>query len=378
MKLLKKYDAALIIAASEENADLFYATKFLAPDPFIYLQTDEKRIIFMNDLELERAKKQAKVEEVVSIKKYTEILKEKSIRLIEVATEILKEYKIKNILVPQNFSANDYVFLTNKGYKIDFKEDPFFDKRLIKTKEEIEAIKETQKHLEEAFEEAIRFLRVCTIKEGFIYYDKKQVTSEDLKRIINVKLMQNNCIAKHTIVACGNDAADPHSSGSGALKANEQIIIDIFPQSLDTMYFADMTRTIVKGKASEKLRNIYETVKKVQQLAISMVKPGVDVKEIDLKVREFFEKNNYKTGVINGTTQGFFHSTGHGIGLEIHELPIISSKKASYILKEGNVITIEPGLYYIDKGAVRLEDMVVVSRNGCINLTKCQKYLEIQ
>ncbi|MBI2673649.1 aminopeptidase P family protein [Candidatus Woesearchaeota archaeon] len=375
---MKKYDAALIIAASEKNADLFYATKFLAPDSFIYLQTSEKRIIFMNDLELERAKKQAKVEEVVSINKYAERSKEKSSKLIEVAAEILKEYKIKNLLVPSDFKAQDYVFLTNKGYKIEFKEDPFFEKRLVKTGEEVEAIKETQKHLEEAFDEAIRFLRVCTIKEGFIYYDKKQVTSEDIKRIINVRLMQNNCIAKHTIVACGNDATDPHSSGSGALKANEQIIIDIFPQSLDTMYFADMTRTIVKGRASEKLKNIYETVKKAQQLAISMVKPGADAKEVDLKVKEFFEKNSYKTGVINGVTQGFFHSTGHGIGLEIHEPPILSSKRASYTLKEGNVITIEPGLYYIDKGAVRLEDMVVVSKNGCINLTKCQKYLEIQ
>lgn len=375
---MKRYDAALIIAASEDDANLFYATKFLAPDPFIYLQTAEKRIIFMNDLEFERAKKQAKVEEVVSINKYAERLKEKSSKLIEVVAEILKEYKIKNLLVPSDFNAQDYVFLTNKGYKIEFKEDPFFEKRLVKTEEEVEAIKRTQKYLEEAFDEAVRFLRICTIKDGFIYYDKKQVTSEDLKKIINVKLMQNNCIAKHTIVACGNDAVDPHSSGSGALKANEQIIIDIFPQSLDTMYFADMTRTIVKGRASERLKNIYEIVKKAQQLAISMVKPGADVKEVDLKVREFFEKNSYKTGVINGITQGFFHSTGHGIGLEIHELPIVSSKRASYNLKEGNIITIEPGLYYIDKGAVRLEDMVVVSKNGCINLTKCQKYLEIQ
>lgn len=374
---MKKYDAALIIAASEENADLFYATKFLAPDPFIYLQTAEKRIIFMNDLELERAKKKAMVEEVVSINKYAERLKERSSSLLEVVAEILKEYKVKNLLVPSDFNTQYYVFLTNKGYKIDFKEDPFFEKRLIKTNEEIEAIKETQKYLEEAFDEAVRFLRICTIKDGFIYYNKKQVTSEEIKRIINVKLMQNNCIAKHTIVACGNDAANPHSSGSGALKANEQIIIDIFPQSLDTMYFADMTRTIVKGKASEKLKKVYETVKRAQQLAISIVKPGADVREIDLKVKEFFEKNNYKTGVINGVIQGFFHSTGHGIGLEIHELPIVSSKRASYILKEGNIITIEPGLYYEDNGAVRIEDMILVTKNSYINLTKYPKYLEV-
>ena len=324
-----KYDAVLIIAASENDANLFYATKFLAPDPFMYLQTSEKKIIFINDLEFERAKKQAKVNEVISINEYSKKLKKEQKKVIEIVDIILKEYKIRNLLIPSNFNAQDYVFLTNKGYKIDFKEDPFFERRLIKTNEEIEAIKETQKYLEEAFDDVIRFLRVCTIKDGIIYYDKKPVMSEDVKRIINLRLMKNNCIAKHTIVSCGNDSVDPHSEGFGALKANEPIIIDIFPQSMDTMYFADMTRTIVKGKASEKLKNIYEIVKKAQQLAISMVKPGVDAKIIDSKVRELFEKNSYKTGIINGVMQGFFHSTGHGIGLEIHEPPRISIKSLS-------------------------------------------------
>ncbi len=367
---MKRYDAALIIAASENDANLFYATKFLAPDPFIYLQTSEKRIIFVSDLEFERAKKQAKVDEIISINKY----KKNSSKFIEIAEKILKEYRIRNILVPENFRLADYSFLTDKGYKIDFKEEPFFEKRLIKTNEEVEAIKETQKYLEEALDEAIRFLRVCTIKDGFIWYDKKQVTSEDIKRIINLRLVKNNCNAKHTIVSCGNDAVEPHNEGYGALKANEQIIIDIFPQSMNTMYYADMTRTIVKGKAPLKLKNIFETVLKAQQLAISIVKTGVDGKDIETKVREYFEKNNYKTN-FNDKKQGFIHNLGHGIGLEIHEYPRVGG--SSFKLQEGNVITIEPGLYYEDKGAVRIEDMILVTKNSYINLTKYPKYLEV-
>lgn len=137
-----------------------------------------------------------------------------------------------------------------------------------------------------------------------------------------------------------------------------------------------MTRTIVKGKASEKLKKMYDVVLGAQKLALGEVKAGVRANSIHKKVENYFISCGFKTKEKNGIIQGFFHSTGHRVGLDIHELPNISTNNKK-VLKVGNVVTVEPGLYYPEIGGVRIEDMVVVTETGCRNLTKFPKFLEI-
>ena len=138
-----------------------------------------------------------------------------------------------------------------------------------------------------------------------------------------------------------------------------------------------MIRTIVKGKASLEMKKMYSAVLGAQKLALGEIKDGIRADSIHKKVQSFFESKGFKTGEKDGKIQGFFHGTGHGVGLDIHEAPSVSINNKK-ILKAGNVVTVEPGLYYPEIGGVRIEDLVVVTKTGCKNLTKFPKFLEIK
>ncbi|MDQ6969862.1 MAG: M24 family metallopeptidase, partial [Mariprofundus sp.] len=167
----------------------------------------------------------------------------------------------------------------------------------------------------------------------------------------------------------------PHNIGSGFIRARQTIIIDIFPRVLKTGYWGDMTRTYVKGTASTAIKRLYRTVREGQDIGLSMVAEGVDGAVIHRKITDHFDRQGYPTKMIRGKQTGFFHGTGHGVGLQIHEAPRISVR--SDILKANQVVTVEPGLYYPGLGGIRLEDMVIVRKGGCDNLTNYKRRLEI-
>jgi len=188
-------------------------------------------------------------------------------------------------------------------------------------------------------------------------------------------MMEKDCVAQHTIVAPGIQAVDPHNEGSGALHAHEPIVMDVFPQHAQTRYYADITRTVVKGKASPKVKKMFDAVREGQEIAYGMIKDNIDGSAVHKAILDYFESLGFKTGEQGGRIQGFFHGTGHGVGLEIHELPRVGGK--SDILRTGMVVTVEPGLYYMDAGGIRIEDTVVVRDNGCEVLNKAPKILEV-
>jgi len=378
---MQHYDAILIIASSEVDSNLYYATHFLAPDPFMFLQVGHppqaEKILVMSDLELDRAKSQAKVNTVLSLSQYENLVKQKGKEptWVNVLNLLLQERKVKWILVPSNFPIEYADGLRGKGYLLEFRRDPFFEERTLKSEEEVEYIREVQRATEEATEMAIQAIRESEIRKGLLYRNGEVLTSETLKKIINVKLMEKGCVAQHTIVASGDQACDPHNEGSGPISAGTAIIMDVFPRSSRTRYFADMTRTVVRGKAPDKLKRIYETVQRAQEAAIGLIHDGAPGREIHERVCQVFKQAGFETGILGGRMQGFFHGTGHGLGLDIHEPPRIS--RSDYVLKRGHVVTVEPGLYYPGAGAVRIEDLVWVTDTGCINLTQYPKQLEI-
>jgi Xaa-Pro aminopeptidase len=207
-------------------------------------------------------------------------------------------------------------------------------------------------------------------------YHNVPLTSEKLRAIIDIAIIQAGGLASHTIVAGGRQACDPHEQGHGVLRANEPIIVDIFPRSQKTGYFGDITRTVVKGRASEGVRKLYHTVARAQEIGFARLEAGVAGAEVHQAVKEFFDAEGYKTCRRNGRMQGFFHGTGHGLGLEIHESPRVSATSNDY-LRAGHVVTIEPGLYYPELGGVRLEDVAYLLGGRPRNLTKFEKALEL-
>jgi len=201
-------------------------------------------------------------------------------------------------------------------------------------------------------------------------------TSEEAHTIIDKVLLELDCESPEGhIVAGGLQAHEPHERGHGPLRRGEAIVIDIFPRSKKTGYFADMTRTVCIGKPSKKIQEMFDAVLVAQELAESMIRPGVACKELQNTVEKLFTEKGFLTsgkGKEFTYAEGFVHGLGHGVGREVHEVPHIS-RKTEDILMEGDVITIEPGLYYKGVGGIRMEDMLLVTENGSRNFTQYDK-----
>ena len=206
-------------------------------------------------------------------------------------------------------------------------------------------------------------------------HNSKILTSEYLIKFCQSELFKYSLTCPECIIAGDSKSTQPHNHGSGPLKQSTSIVIDIFPKSLINGYYGDITRTVCKGKPDKILKNMFKVVLRGQKLGLNMLKAGMDGMKVHNKILNEFNKSNFITSTGSDKPQGFIHSTGHGLGLEIHEPPRIS--KAKEILKEGNVVTVEPGLYYSSIGGVRIEDTVVIEKSGIKNLTKFPKFFEV-
>ncbi len=372
-------DALLLVGDSERNADLYYATRFRAPGTFFFLWTSRAKIAVMSDLELDRAKAQAQVDQVLSHSAFVEQLRRQGQErpaTHQVLLAVLQELGLQRLQVPSEFPFELADQLRQAGIQLQVGPTPLFPQRQFKTPEELQAIRRSLHAAEQGMEAAIEMLRQANVGDDQVLYVEGQIlTAQRLRQQIHHRLLDEDCTAQRTIVACGEQGCDPHQEGNGPLRAGQTLILDIFPQSALSGYFGDITRTVVKGRAPEPVRKLYETVQRGQELALQQIRAGVEGGAIHQAVQDFFTAQGYPTGEKDGQLQGFFHSTGHGLGLEIHEAPRIGPRAPA--LQPGQVVTVEPGLYYRGLGAVRLEDVVLVHEKGCELLTTYPKFLEV-
>ena len=364
-------------AASETDADMYYATRFLAPDAFAWFRAKGKDFLVANDLEIGRAREQSAADSVLSL---TELrghaVKAGCARptMADILATALKRHRVRRALVPDQFPVGMADALRKRGIAIESRPAPFLPERVLKTPAEVKALRDCQAATERAVAKAFARLRKAKAKGNRVVEGTRALTAEDIKRTIDVALMEDACIAKNTIVACGDQAVDPHNRGTGPLRPNLPIVFDVFPRSAVTGYYSDMSRTVVKGKASAAARKQYAAVLEAQEMGIAMVRAGANGKDIHTSIQRRFEAQGYRTGPRNGKMEGYFHGTGHGVGLDIHEAPRVGG--VDDVLPEGSVVTVEPGLYYPGVGGVRIEDMVLVRKGGCRNLTEFPKGVE--
>jgi Xaa-Pro aminopeptidase len=358
---------------------MLYATNLFVPDPFIYLHAGGRPLIVLSDLEIDRARKQAPHCRVVSLSQIQQKLRTRRIKrpgFAHVIREILREKKIRRAIVPDNFPLGLARDLKKLGIKLKPRTS-FFPKREIKSADEVRKISAALVMAEVGMAEGMQALRLSKIdKRRQLIYRGLPLTSERLRAVIDCAVLQACGLAANTIVAGGEQACDPHERGFGRLRANEPIIIDIFPRSQKTGYFGDITRTVVRGRAGEAVKKLYDTVLRGQKIGFEKIRAKTPTAEVHKAVQKFFVQQGYKTGRRNGRMEGFFHGTGHGLGLEIHEAPRMGASSTE-MLRAGHVVTVEPGLYYPEIGGVRLEDVALVTASGAKNLTRFEKVLEI-
>ncbi len=376
---LGEADAFLMVSESEHNADMYYATGFLAYDSFIYLNSKCEKIL-VPDMELGRAKKESRIRDALPTSRYGIMekirkLKDGDAAYCEMITEFLRSENIRRIAVPYNFPVQLADCARSAGFEIIPIKSPFREMREVKKEHEIAAIENAQRAGEKVLAEGISAIKNAEVRNGVLWQEKTPLTAEDVRAVIERSLLGEGCEAPDIIIACGKGSCDPHWRGEGELLADEPIVIDMVPRSKKERYYSDMTRTVARGTPDEKLKDMYSAVLDSQSAAIKNIKAGVTGSEIHGIVCDVLEERGYETGKgkTGELTEGFIHSTGHGVGLDIHEGPSLGESGKE--LKAGSVVTVEPGLYYKNTGGVRLEDVVVVTADGCKNLTMFEKNL---
>jgi Xaa-Pro aminopeptidase len=369
--------ARLIVAPSDTDADMLYATRIFIGDPFIFLQQKGKRTLVLSDLEIDRAKKNAKADEFVMFNQLEREVQGKAKKAPpyeKVLAHFLTKRGVKRALVPANFPLGFANEIKRNGIALETSNGLFWPAREKKTAEEIRLLERALRMTETGMKRGMEILKASKAGTGKkLKWSGKTLTSEILRAEIDSAILRAGGVPTNTIVAGGDQACDPHERGFGPLRADSLIILDIFPRDGKTGYWGDMTRTVVHGRASEQQRKLWEAVKAGQALALKRIKAGVDGMSIHQAITELFERRGFPTEVRNGRRVGFFHGTGHGLGLEIHEYPRLQK----VMLKAGQCLTVEPGLYYPGIGGARIEDVVIVEKDGCRILSKFPKQLEI-
>ena len=373
----KKKQTRLIVAASEQDPDMLYATRMFVPDPFIFLQQNGKRTIVLSDLEIDRGRKQATADEILPYSKFEREVqgtRTKTPPFEKVLSHFLRKRGVRSALVPANFQLGFARELAANKIRLQTTNGLFCPERETKNEAELRLMRRALSITEAGMARAIEVLHAAKPGRGKkLAWAGRTLTSEILRAEIDSAILHVGGLPANTIVAGGDQACDPHERGFGPLHANSLIIFDIFPRDAKTGYWGDMTRTVVRGRASEQQRKLWETVKAGQTLALKRIKAGVDGMSIHQAITELFERRGFPTEVRNGRRVGFFHGTGHGLGLEIHEYPRLQR----VVLKAGQCLTVEPGLYYPGVGGVRIEDVVIVEKDGCRILSKFPKQLEV-
>src|SRR6266404_9095712 len=317
--------ARLIVAPSDTDADMLYATRIFIGDPFIFLQQKGKRTLVLSDLEIDRAKKNAKADEFVmfnQLEREVQGKAKKAPAYEKVLAHFLTKRGVKRALVPANFPLGYANEIKRNGIALETSNGLFWPAREKKTAEEIRLLERALRMTEAGMKRGMEILKASKPGTGKkLKWSGKTLTSEILRAEIDSAILHAGGVATSTIVAGGDQACDPHERGFGPLRADSLIILDIFPRDGKTGYWGDMTRTVVRGRASEQQRRLWETVREGQELALKKMRPGIDGLKLHTEVKQLFADRGFPTETRDGRQVGFFHGTGHGLGLEIHECP---------------------------------------------------------
>ncbi len=337
-KNLKNHQAFMQFAGT---ANFFYATSC---DFGVHLIFKGRNYLFVSFMDYELAKERFSGK-IIRVKKKSEVF------------EWLRKKGVKEIVLPYETSYGRAKEIEKLGFRVSFFTNPFSKKREIKTAKELKAIKESCNAVLKTFKYALRILQ-------------KGKSCAELKQKLEKYLYTHGYVCEELIVSSGKLSAIPHASGRGKIK--EHVVIDIFPYSKRTRYHSDFTRTVLLEKNTE-LEEMLLACIEAKNRGIAKIRHGVKASSIYHEICDVLEEKGFDT-LRRGSGEGFIHAAGHGVGLEIHEAPSLS-EDSKEIIKKGMVITVEPGLYYKHIGGVRVEDTVLVRRNGAEVLTRFKDFL---
>ena len=361
----------LLTGAGENCSDIRYATGISTPDEFLFFSFGSEKCAIMSPVEIDRARNCAKPG--VTVCSEADFNGPKR---IDILCAIAEYCRCSQFTVPENFPLGLAEKMRQAGLTVTPSSDSFFPEREFKNDSEVAAITSSQRAAEAGLYRALDILKSAEIDGKYLSWQGKTLTSELLRAEIECEILRHGMLPTGTICAGGEQGAQPHNCGSGPLLANMPIVMDIFPRSPSSGYWGDLTRTVVRGKASPIVKKAYNAVLEAREYAKKLIRIGAYGAEIHLATEAILESHGFMTGVNDCGQFGFFHGLGHGVGLDIHENPRLSPR-ARKALQGGEVVTVEPGLYYPEWGGIRLEDLVYLTPAGnTVCLTEAPDFLE--
>jgi Xaa-Pro aminopeptidase len=367
----------LIYADTFRSPELRHEVPLGVPDPFLYLEQDGVRHIAIGSMEVPRLaalglfevhpSEEYGVDELIaSGLGYAEIREQIQLRAVEALG-------VTSAVVPETFPLWLADRLRANGVELTVDGSFFDDRRRVKTAAELAGIRRAQRAAEAGMDAARALLRDATQDGDDLIVGGQPLTVERVKSAMAVAFAANGATADEFIVAPGPQGAVGHDMGSGPIRAGVPIVIDIWPRDNESFCFCDMTRTFVVGAVPDDVREWHRLCKEALDRAISEIHDGADGRAIFDGSCEIFEAAGEPTQRTKTPgeplSDGFFHGLGHGVGLEVHEQPSLGLS-AKLPLRAGDVVTVEPGLYRRGYGGVRLEDLILVTKDGAENLTR--------
>lgn len=368
------------------NAGLYRCIRFLVGDPVVYLQVPRadgnfESLLICRDIEMGRASLHAAVDQVACPADFapTEGLSgDRETATAQSAAEMLRRSGFRNVVVDRSLPMIYAEMLRRAGIGIQCDTQWGVMERRRKDAQEIEMIRDAQRITEEVMELACSTIaRASADAQGVLIHQGSPLTSERMRTLIDVWLLERDCSNPGAIVACGPAGADCHDHGHGPLMTEQPVIVDIFPRVKSNLYNGDCTRTVVHGSISTELTGMHQAVVAAKLAATNAVRAGVTGQQVHQATIQAIESAGYYMGLpaqdAPDTFTSMTHGTGHGLGLEVHEPPLLAAGGPELVA--GDVVTIEPGLYCKALGGIRVEDMVVVTDGGCENLNRLHEGL---
>ncbi len=361
------------------NAGLYRRIRFLVGDPVALIEiangsTSMESTLILRDIEMERAKDSANATNVACPADFAPIgglSGDRETATAQSAAEFVRRSGCKEVIVDRSLPMIYAEMLSRAGIVIRCDTEWGLIERRQKDEKEVAAIRYAQQQTEEVMKIACQTIARSSVGgDRILMLDGRPLTSERMQSMIDVWLLERGFSNPMSIVASGSIGADCHDHGHGPLRSMEPIIVDIFPRDKKSLYHGDCTRTVVHGSISDEIASMHAAVARAKAAATSAVRAGVTGQQVHEATSRSIEASGYHMGFPpEGACDAFTsmtHGTGHGLGLEVHEPPLLAVGGPELVV--GDVVTIEPGLYCKAIGGVRLEDMVVVTQDGCINL----------
>jgi Xaa-Pro aminopeptidase len=367
----------LMYADTVRSPELRHEVPLAVPDPFLYAEVGGKRFVVVSSLEAGRVRDLGTDLEVLALEDVgiDELLK-RGLDAYALERELnlaaCRRLGLASAVTPAGFPLADADHLRAAGIELTADQQFFDERRRVKTEHELAGIRRACRAVEAGVASGLELIKSAERSNGVLMRDGEPLTCERVKLEVERAFGEHGSAAEEFTVSHGAQTAVGHDGGSGPIAADDIVLFDLFPRDRESACYSDFTRTFSLGPPSDELQEYHRLAKEALDMAVAAVKPGVKGSDIHRQVCDFFHEHGHKTQLHKeegeALVDGYFHATGHGVGLEVHERPGVG-RIESEPLVAGDVIALEPGLYRHGYGGVRLEDLVLVTEDGAEVLT---------